>query len=369
MFSGPKGEGLQWLLGKEQEQRVNLSFWLNVSSLYLLLLLALFVVAYVGLADMRKVLLLSALCVVSLIALYVALRSGWSKKRKDPALTEAQMVGSLIFVSMAYWINPYGFSTAMMLIAFILMFGAFTLSDAHCRRMGWIGVGIISFTMILGTATEPDLFPLSLIVFNLIPLLIVLPSVARMAGRLSTIRMQLRAQKKELEATMDRLNRVATEDELTGLPNRRRALEALAHEERRSARQPKSPCVAILDIDHFKKINDTLGHAAGDLVLKIFAKTCTAALRDTDLLARWGGEEFMLLMPDTPPVDAALVLQRLHDALANPAVWKVAPECKVTFSAGYTEHVPGESMETSLARADAALYRAKDEGRNRSMSS
>ncbi len=140
------------------------------------------------------------------------------------------------------------------------------------------------------------------------------------------------------------------------------------------ARENKKPLsVQILDIDHFKKINDTYGHAAGDIVLRELARRISTSLRPTDFFVRLGGEEFAVVMPDTHLIDAARVAQRLRAAIAKtPFVLPEVPEgIPVTLSIGLAETFPAAEQETSeklFDRADAALYRAKQEGRNRIVS-
>lgn len=125
--------------------------------------------------------------------------------------------------------------------------------------------------------------------------------------------------------------------------------------------------MCIFDIDHFKHINDTFGHPAGDQVLYLLANHAQRALRSPDLLARWGGEEFVVVMPQTLIADAVVVIERLHVALARDEIWAERPELKVTFSAGIAALNVAESMEDAVARADVALYRAKQSGRNCTM--
>ncbi|HTV97803.1 MAG TPA: diguanylate cyclase [Steroidobacteraceae bacterium] len=158
---------------------------------------------------------------------------------------------------------------------------------------------------------------------------------------------------------------LARQDPLTGLPNRRRTLElALAALE--AARANGKPLtVALIDMDHFKEINDRCGHAAGDHVLKEFARAGREALRDTDILGRWGGEEFLLLMPDTPLELAVASLERLRALVFAIVLPSSESEVRVSLSAGlasYDDTV--KSFEDLVARADVALYAAKNEGRD-----
>jgi len=186
---------------------------------------------------------------------------------------------------------------------------------------------------------------------------------------------RLRARLIDAVATIRRL---ATTDELTLLANRRHMSEQLEqleleHERRTShAGHPGHPghqghvCVALIDIDFFKSINDRHGHAAGDLVLKSFARAAVATLRVGDSLARWGGEEFLLLMPDTDLHEALAALERITGAVGALRFEAIDPGLRLTFSAGVAAAtLPHERFDDAIARADAAMYRAKAAGRDR----
>lgn len=158
---------------------------------------------------------------------------------------------------------------------------------------------------------------------------------------------------------------LASTDSLTGALNRRKFPELFAGE-----LQTQSSCEGIpiklslitFDIDHFKKINDSLGHAAGDLVLKEVACLARGLIRKTDVLARWGGEEFMILVPNVGIEAAGQLAEKLRSAIEK----NVFPEgIKVTVSFGVSEYRPDDTLETLCGRADEALYLAKNEGRNR----
>lgn len=162
------------------------------------------------------------------------------------------------------------------------------------------------------------------------------------------------------QALVTRLEQAATTDRLTGLANRRRFDDSLTREVARARRSGDPLSVALVDLDHFKAFNDAHGHLAGDRVLCTLADRWTADLRDGDELARWGGEEFVVLLPDTPVGEAAEVIARL---LAGGAHLPTAPP--ITASAGVAGYVDGTTAEELLAEADRLLYRAKREGRNR----
>jgi diguanylate cyclase (GGDEF)-like protein len=163
------------------------------------------------------------------------------------------------------------------------------------------------------------------------------------------------------------LMRLATEDNLTGMPNRGRTVELATAALAAAATQTRPLTVAIMDLDHFKTINDRCGHATGDHVLKEFARVSRGSLRVGDILGRWGGEEFLLILPDTT-LDAALAsverLRVLALAIQVPGTDNEQP-IHVTFSAGLATTADGaRSLDEIIARADAALYEAKNEGRD-----
>lgn len=159
------------------------------------------------------------------------------------------------------------------------------------------------------------------------------------------------------------LHRASTLDPLTQLANRRLIDERLRQFE--VADRPYT--LALLDIDHFKRINDRHGHDVGDALLVAIAETLREALRDYDLCGRWGGEEFLLLFAETGLDEAWGIVERLRESVADVGVSDGNRRLSVTLSAGLCERFPGESPAETLQRADQALLRAKRDGRNRSL--
>lgn len=169
----------------------------------------------------------------------------------------------------------------------------------------------------------------------------------------------------ELTVKLDYISEVAHEDFLTGALNRRGMDEAITREFERADRHNTPLSLAMLDIDHFKKINDTLGHSTGDKALAHLAKVVKAILRSTDVLARYGGEEFVILLPGSKQDDAISVITNLQRELTKNFFLHDKERILITFSAGVAERAPGEDVDSILPRADAALYQAKQAGRNR----
>ncbi|RYV52286.1 GGDEF domain-containing protein [Pengzhenrongella frigida] len=164
------------------------------------------------------------------------------------------------------------------------------------------------------------------------------------------------------DATASRMRDMAYLDELTGIANRRRLLEELGHQA--GLVSPSHPvCVVYFDLDHFKQVNDTFGHDLGDQVLRVVAEVAARTVRDGDVLARLGGEEFVLVTPATDHHQAVQLAERLRQAL--PQELTVAVGVRVTASFGVTELQHDESATSVLRRVDELMYRAKADGRDR----
>jgi diguanylate cyclase (GGDEF)-like protein/PAS domain S-box-containing protein len=169
----------------------------------------------------------------------------------------------------------------------------------------------------------------------------------------------------ERKGVEQQVRRLVGTDMLTGALNRRAFFEQGAAAQARALRHDEPLPLAMLDLDHFKALNDTHGHAAGDLALQAFAAACKECLRAYDLFARIGGEEFAVLLVDSTPDEALTILERLREAVGAIELEVEDATLRFTVSLGLTTLAPGGSLEGALAEADRALYRAKRAGRNR----
>ena len=176
---------------------------------------------------------------------------------------------------------------------------------------------------------------------------------------------QLEQRVRDLESELRRLADEVSTDALTQVANRRGLMQAFDVERQRLLDGESPLAVGLIDIDNFKKLNDSLGHAAGDMALKALAARVKGHLRPVDHLARFGGEEFVVLLPATALDDAQQALTRLQRQLSASLFMHEGREVFVTFSAGVTAYRPGEPLDAALERADQALYEAKRTGKNR----
>jgi len=169
----------------------------------------------------------------------------------------------------------------------------------------------------------------------------------------------------ELEQANKKLDIISRTDELTQLPNRRDMQRTIEKEVERSKRLEKVFSIIFIDIDYFKRVNDTYGHAAGDAVLKSVASTIRSLLRKYDVLARYGGEEFLTLLPETEQRDAAHVAERFRKQIENQTIFFSGQEIKVTITLGVAQFDSNLGAEKCIQLADKALYEGKEHGRNR----
>ena len=356
-----------WMLTTDKRQRIRLAMSGLAALIMVFCLVVMNSVAAAGLASTSEVRVWTACSVLGLIAVYAAIRSGWSRRFKDPALTLAQILYAITCCAAAFVIAGPARGVTLPILAIILMFGIFGLTTR--QMLGVLVYSLVAFGVASGVVAardEPD-YPTVVAAAYVGMVVVVLLSSTFLTTRVQSTREHLRRQKAELAQALEQIRQLATHDDLTGLLNRRAMLDRMQLEQRRSLRSGSPLLIAQLDIDHFKAVNDTHGHAAGDLVLQSFADTVRRNVRDTDVLARWGGEEFVLLLCDTPAADAVTLMERLRQAVQamQVPVAQGGQPITVTVSIGLARHTPADPLAGTLERADQALYAAKAGGRNR----
>jgi len=190
------------------------------------------------------------------------------------------------------------------------------------------------------------------------------------ANEVAAVRKQMSAAEhriEQLKAELELVSRLVHEDQLTGALNRRGLDDALAREFARAERANSALCIALIDIDNFKKINDTFGHQVGDIVLVHLVAIIRETIRGNDLIGRYGGEEFLLLLPDSRLEEAVRVMARLQQCLARKPISWGTQRLLVTFSAGVAARTAREPADALIRRTDEALYEAKRVGKDRTV--
>jgi diguanylate cyclase (GGDEF)-like protein len=354
-----------WLLGPDRQQRLRVAHSLLALGVY-----GLFAVCQ-GLAVALGIMPRASLTWMGFYLggalLFVALvRSGASHRlARDPSLTLPQTLFGLVAASGAYALAGPLRGAVIAISMLVVLFGAAKLTP----REGWgtalFGVLSLAGVMAWLAWSEPGrhdpreegvLFMLSLVTAAAMGVLV---------ARLARLRQRLMLQRSELAEALERIRLLATRDELTGLPNRRAMADALQSAITRQARLSEPVALVMIDLDHFKAINDGHGHRAGDVVLRGFAERAMSTLRAIDVLGRWGGEEFLLLLPDTTLEQALACVERLREQLHTSPFDEVADGLAVRFSAGVTACQGATDVDAAIERADRALYRAKNGGRSR----
>ncbi|HEU5295980.1 MAG TPA: GGDEF domain-containing protein [Burkholderiaceae bacterium] len=356
-----------WLLGSVGPLRVRSSMALIALVVYAVFALVQHGEVMLGLVDLTESNWLTLFNLCGGLGFYALIRSGLSERlSSEPSLTMPQMVFAIVSTSWSYAITGPARGAVISIMILVVMFGMFILQPRQARALALLAVVLLAAVMLWRSGTSPLRYPPREEGVHFLFTLVVVGGTSSLAIRLGRLRARLAQQKNELADALALNRELATRDALTGLLNRRAMVELLAREHPRIDRGQGPLAVAVLDIDWFKRINDNLGHGAGDEVLRRFAGVLKDELRAADALARWGGEEFLLLMPGTRLDDAHVVLDRLRRAVCTgDAFAGIAPDLKVSFSAGLVQVAEGEAQDVAIDRADRALYHAKQAGRNR----
>lgn len=301
---------------------------------------------------------------------FVMFRTGFNLRFKDPSLTSAQIIVALLLQT--YLLALAGPIRGTVLVAYclILLFGVFQLSRVAYLVHAALALACYGALIFLNQyfGIYPQTLSFALLEWFVLACfmvwLIILGSYIReLRERLQQRHSTLKQHQQSLRSMMDQLHNLATTDSLTGLPNRRHFLdEAL----RRMTLQHSGQTLglALIDLDHFKRINDLYGHSAGDEVLQGFARIARANLRGEDMVARFGGEEFVLLLGNCDLPTLHHCVERIRLSLARTAFPSLPEDVFCTLSAGLCLVHPEDNLELRISQADEALYRAKAGGRN-----
>lgn len=338
---------------------------------YLVVTLLAFLAIYTG--ELRQALQVTLIgcagVILSQLLLLAAFLSRFNQRFTDASLTEFQVVLALCWLTWLLACLDSARGVFLILYAPILLFGLFQLTPMVFARCAVLV--LVSFTGIhVWEWFNDELQKTGLVVLQVSVLFVMLLWLSLFAGyvhaqrqRMRQRRYALQAHQETLRGMMVQLEELASTDELTGLYNRRYFLRMA---DRELSRLQGEAChgLALIDLDHFKRINDNHGHSAGDQVLQAFAARAKECLRESDVLARYGGEEFVLFIPRCSERQLVECCERVREAFAQVVVRDV-PDLALSLSAGMTLLHSGDNLDEALQRADQALYKAKRTGRNR----
>ncbi len=354
---------LDVLLTVEPVQRTRLVQAVIVLVAVLLAALVLLLLAAAGEAPLQPVLLWALVLPGGMLLMYGAVRSGWSQRFADPALTLAQLVLGGAGCALVYVLAGPARGVAF-LVLMVLLMG--TMVSSTPRQMGWgslFAVAAMGVAMIW-TGSRHGSWPwVETAHFLLVATLV--PAAWVLTARMSAMRLRNRRQQQDLEAALVRIRELGTRDELTALANRRQMGELMAQEHQRCIRSGRTFCLAVLDIDAFKALNERHGRSTGDAVLRSVASEAMRRVRVSDAFGRWGGDRFVLLLCDVRGPLAKAGVERVRSGLGGLQLATVRAELQVTLSAGLAEHHAGETVDQTLDRAERALADAKHQGGDR----
>lgn len=306
--------------------------------------------------------------VAGLGAFYVLVRTGMAKTiAKDPSLAFQRVMFNVSMVMLAYALIPMARGLALQWLCMTILFDMRRLSALQVRVIAASAYGMLIGTVLLVLELAPSSIDMGAEFVNVAMASVTLCVLLVVTHIGQGISQHRKTQRMDLERTVAQLNALSIRDGLTQLYNRRHFQTLLDEEVRRSQRCRRPFCVAILDIDFFKRVNDQHGHAVGDVVLREVSRLAQNALGPTHALARWGGEEFLLLMPETLLPAAMDSVQAVGRAVREHDWAGHAPGLSVTLSAGVCQHDNGPNLTSTLELADRALYRAKHGGRDQVM--
>ena len=348
----------------DRRQRITIINALLSSLVFLICACLIAYLSSIGIVDKRSGQILYAIFTATNLFFYLILRSGVNMHFTDHALVLPQTLVALTCVSFAYIITNEAHSGTLLLVGLVLVFGIFNTTQRRALITSFYAVFVMGLAMLYKSWDDPQLYPPQIEFANFVILVSVVFTISLLGSQLDVMRQTLKRQKTDLSDALGRISEMATRDVLTGLINRRKMRQNLTDYIALNQRQMADFSIALIDLDYFKQVNDTYGHSVGDEVLCNFSIEAERVLRETDIIARWGGEEFLVLMPHITPDAPSIAIERLRIALEKYQVSPSTPNLRITFSAGMTVYRSGESMDNVMERADKLLYKAKAAGRN-----
>jgi len=292
------------------------------------------------------------------VLIYVVIRTGFNKRFKDPSLTLFQMVIATFWTMVVVYYADSSRSMVLLLYMIVFVFGLFKLNVRQFLFLSVFTVVNYAAVIFLVYKISPESINAKTDVMNIVILATLLPWFSLVGGYITKL-------KSKVAKALSTIEQLAIIDDLTQVFNRRQMYKILNDQKALGDRGIHPFSICIFDLDHFKIVNDTFGHSAGDIVLKTVAQEAQKNLRNIDHIARYGGEEFILILTNLEIREAMICAERVRE-LTKKIVFDNMPEdFRITISVGVTEYHPSEFIQDAINRADKALYRAKANGRDR----
>lgn len=292
---------------------------------------------------------------------YAAFQSGLHRRFADPTLMVPQVVAALATMLGVAYLES---ASQVALVPFVLIAFSFAIFRLSTRSLIFLALAFLgSYLCIIALhANRPaDPHALRTELMQWCVLTLSLPGLILVGKQIQSLRQLLRVTRTQLEHYEEK----SVRDELTGLYNRRQIQIELARAKDEAAARGTPFSICLIDVDRFKEINDCNGHLVGDAILREFARVASNSIRDTDVLGRYGGDEFIQILPDTDTKGAVMHAERLRVRAHFLDFGKMLEQKHISLSIGVAQYRPGDTMTDLIARADAALYQAKQLGRNR----
>ncbi len=358
--------------GVKADQRLRERRMLTGSLSYLVTLSL--VIAFWYLGDYGLDIVRNYICaVLTLVAFFfVMIRTNQNLRFADPSMTLLQVSLSILPAYYVMFHSQHSRPVFLILVISAAMYGLFQFRMRDFLTLSLVVIGGYALMIALLYTFRPAEIHLKLEILQWFSLTATFLQFSGLGGFIANLRKkvkdnlkELATRNSELEGALQRIEDLAMRDELTGVFNRRFLMETIRNEKLRCDRTGSAFTLCILDVDHFKHVNDRHGHLAGDQVLQQIARTASDALRQTDYFGRYGGEEFAMVLTGTMSEGAIVTAERVRRHIEAIDFTSISPGFKVTVSIGIADAQPGEESAVTFKRADEALYLAKESGRNR----
>jgi diguanylate cyclase (GGDEF)-like protein len=322
-------------------------------------LLALAVFHTQHLVDRATLVSVAVITGIAIAALYGVFLSGWNLKAREKNLTAPIAVSGLLVMLWTLYSAP---GSRIIFTPFMFVLIAYGMYRLTQRTMLLLTAGTLAaYAGVIGLHYVQRISPhdIKFALLHWLVLALTAPGFVVLAGRVRRLHSALY----QAGMKIRNIEEHAQRDQLLGCYNRRYVISALEEQKRFSDETGAPLCLAVIDLDHFKSINDDVGHLAGDEVLRTFARIAQENVRQGDIFGRYGGEEFVLILPQTPLLPALNTAERIREQVEQHC-WQSKLQRSVTVSIGLTQYIPGESVLDLFSRTDTAMYLAKRGGRN-----